>query len=228
MRNDICTIPVNEAFEENDGCPMCRMYKTVENRITDYIMGAAMMEPDVRISTNEMGFCEKHYTNMMSKRGRLQLALMLESHIDEVGSKVLKDNLVTLSKEDNVKKLNRSCFICSKIEWGFSRMLETIYRTYENDSDFRRMFDEQKMFCMPHFELLKSGANKKNMKVYHKDFLKNLNRITKGYCENLHKDMKHYCSMYDYRSGGKDANWGTSKDAVERTIAFLTGNDNIK
>ena len=51
MRDDICTIPVTDAFEENDGCPICRMYDTVEKRILEYIMGAAMMEPDVRIET---------------------------------------------------------------------------------------------------------------------------------------------------------------------------------
>ena len=56
MRDDICTIPVSEVFEVNDGCPICRMKKTVEDHIIDYIMGAAMMEPDVRIETNKKGF----------------------------------------------------------------------------------------------------------------------------------------------------------------------------
>ena len=72
MRDDICTIPVTDAFEENDGCPICRMYDTVEKRILEYIMGAAMMEPDVRTVTNKTGFCEKHYRNMMGKRGRMR------------------------------------------------------------------------------------------------------------------------------------------------------------
>ena len=84
MREDICTIPISEAFEENDGCPVCRMYKTVEDRIVEYIMGAAMMEPDIRIETNRLGFCEKHLRAMMKRRGRLQLALMLETHTDEL------------------------------------------------------------------------------------------------------------------------------------------------
>ena len=60
MRDDICTIPVSEVFEESDGCPICRMYETVEDRIITYILGDAMMEPDVRIETNKVGFCEKH------------------------------------------------------------------------------------------------------------------------------------------------------------------------
>ena len=44
MRDDICTIPVSEVFEHNDGCPICRMRDTIEERMTDYILGDAMME----------------------------------------------------------------------------------------------------------------------------------------------------------------------------------------
>ena len=93
MRQDICTIPVSEIFEVNDGCPICRMRETVEKRIVDYIMGAAMMEPDVRIETNKLGFCERHFDMMLNTRGRLQLALILESHIDEIGKKIFDKNL---------------------------------------------------------------------------------------------------------------------------------------
>ena len=84
MREDICTIPVSEVFEESDGCPICRMRDTVEERIISYILGDAMMEPDVRIETNRVGFCENHYDKMLNYRARLQLALVLQTHIDEI------------------------------------------------------------------------------------------------------------------------------------------------
>ena len=31
MREDICTIPISDVFEENDGCPICRMRNTIES-----------------------------------------------------------------------------------------------------------------------------------------------------------------------------------------------------
>lgn len=225
MRDDICTIPVSEAFEENDGCPICNMYNTVQERITDYIMGAAMMEPDIRTVTNKVGFCSKHYANMMGKRGRQQLALMLESHIDDINHTVLKGGLFgsAKSKGDKVRRLSDSCFICDKIEWGMERMIATLYHTYETDMDFRKTFNEQSVFCLPHFELLCSGADKKKMRSYGGEFIKNLTRITEEYSKTLHSDVKHFCSMYDYRNSGHDADWGNSKDSVERAIAFLTG-----
>ena len=99
MRDDICTIPVSEVFEVNDGCPICRMRDTIEERMIEYILGDAMMEPDVRIETNKTGFCEFHYDKMMSRRGRLQLALMLQTHINEINTTVFSRNIFNSDKK---------------------------------------------------------------------------------------------------------------------------------
>ena len=80
----IYTIPVNDAFNVQDGCPFCRMYKTLEDNELDIILGASMMEPDIRIETNKLGFCREHYEKMFGMKNRLSLALMLESHLDEL------------------------------------------------------------------------------------------------------------------------------------------------
>lgn len=226
MRDDICTIPVNEIFEEKDGCPICRMRNTVEGRILDYIMGAAMMEPDVRESTNKAGFCNDHLMMMMNRRGRLSLALMLESHLGEIGeSHLSKKGLFDKSPAKKVEKtaeMADGCFICDKVEWGMERMIETLYRQYETQADFRKMFDEQPMLCLPHYALLMKGADKKKMKSYYGEFEKSLSGITKKYLDELKGDMRHYCEMYDYRNSGENKDWGNSRDAVERTVEFLT------
>ena len=226
LRNDICTIPVVEVFEINDGCPICRMYNTVEERIITYIMGDAMMEPDVRIETNKLGFCPEHLNNMMTLRGRLQLALMLESHIKEIDSGIFQPKVFNSSdkKADKCETLTESCFICNKIEWGISRMFETIYRCYENEKTFRDMFNSQTQFCMPHYHRLIKGIDKHKNPKYGKEMKENLTRITHEYLKSLCNDTSKYCSMYDYRNAAsKDADWGNSKDSVERTVAFLTG-----
>ena len=103
MRQDICTIPISEVFEVNDGCPICRMRETVEKHLIYYIMGAAMMEPDVRIETNRLGFCERHFDMMLANRGRLQLALVLESHIAEINKNIFGNHgfKIPLSNDDN-------------------------------------------------------------------------------------------------------------------------------
>lgn len=224
MRDDICTIPVSEVFEVNDGCPLCRMHDIVEERILTYILGDAMMEPDVRIEANKVGFCEHHYDKMMSRRGRLQLALMLETHTDEIANSVFKGGLFASASKNKEKaaKITDSCFVCNKMEFGISRMIDTIYRCYENEEDFRKMFNSQDVYCLPHYERLIAGADKRNMHNHYGDFTKNLNRITGDYAKKLHSNLHDYCAMYDYRAN-KEQMTDECKDAVEKSVAFLTG-----
>lgn len=225
MRDDICTIPVSEVFEIDDGCPICRMRRTVENHIIDYIMGAAMMEPDVRIETNKTGFCPSHYDMMLNHKGRLSLALMLETHLDFINDDVLSFKLFETKKKKAEKAGNiyDKCFVCDKINWGMERMIDTLYRCYETERDFRNMFDNQSMFCIPHYELLVGGANKRNMPKYHGEFVKSITETVKECSKSLSKDVKNYCKVYSYQNNKDNCDWENAKDSVERSIAFLTG-----
>ena len=50
MEEHIYTIPVNEAFEDESGkCPFCLLYEKLQEDELSLILGASMMEPDVRI-----------------------------------------------------------------------------------------------------------------------------------------------------------------------------------
>ena len=130
----IYTIPVNEAFEKAAstacGCPFCLMYNRLEANELDLILGASMMEPDVRLKTNDLGFCDTHLCMMFARPKRLPLALMLESHLDQV-AKDLEGNLglfIAKTGDAAAKRLDRlehSCYICERIEYNFSRMIET-------------------------------------------------------------------------------------------------------
>lgn len=224
MREDICTIPISEAFEETEGCPVCRMRCTVENRIVEYIMGAAMMEPDIREETNRTGFCERHLLKMCKNRGRLQLALMLSTHTKELHGDVFKKGLLTskIKNAETARAKRKACFVCDKIEWGFKRMTDTIYRTYETDRDFRELFGKQEFFCLEHYSELVEGCSKKNMKRYGGEFAETLEQKAGDYLKSLTADLNKFTSMYDYQSGNED--WGNSKDSIERTVEFLTGN----
>ena len=86
MAETIYTIPINEAFDkaeesERPICPFCELYDMLENNALEAVMGAAMMEPDIRIETNKHGFCRGHFNKIYEKGNRLGLALILESHI---------------------------------------------------------------------------------------------------------------------------------------------------
>ena len=100
----IYTIPVNEAFEAcaaagEPTCPFCSLYNKYENDEIDLILGASMMEPDIRKKTNEAGFCRTHFDMMLAYSKRLPLALILESHLAEV----IEDTLRLVSRADEGK-----------------------------------------------------------------------------------------------------------------------------
>ena len=227
MRDDICTIPVSEGFEEKDGCPLCRMRAIAEKRVIDYIMGAAMMEPDVRVNTNELGFCRDHFGQMMKAGNRLSLALILDSHLQEIDKQMFDDS--KLFKPSEKKRLYRAvrleetCFVCSKLNFGMSHMVDMIYRMYQKEEDCRALYAEQTELCLPHYTLLMQYIPDYMDKDTKKEFKKASKQLAQGYLKELTADVRHFCEMFDYHNNSEDADWGNSKDAIERTVAYLNG-----
>ncbi len=225
MRESILTIPINEIFEPKCGCPICLMRDMLEDRAVEYIMGSAMMEPDVRIETNKQGFCKTHFDKMLAQKNRLSLALLLQSHLMELDKNVLSKKSIfegVKAKQKKVTAVNSECFVCSKIEWGMSRLVQTVFDMYSQSNDFRRLFEEQEMLCVNHYDMLMSLSDGNMDKKYRRAFLNACEMLVKKGLEGLIEDVTHYCNMYDYRNTGKNADWKNSKDSIERAIKFLT------
>lgn len=224
MRDSILTIPISEILEPKDGCPICRMRDMLEQRTVEYIMGAAMMEPDVRIETNRAGFCHTHFQQMMKQKNRLSLALMLQTHLAEVDNRLFSRKKLFEPKNARKAKLsqiNESCFVCEKVDWGMERLMKTFFEMFSND-DIKKLLSEQEYICLPHYDLLQSLAPVYLQKRELDSFMKMISALTEKYAASLYDDVSRYCSMYDYRNAGSGADWGNSKDSIERAIKFLT------
>lgn len=226
MKDSIYTIPINEVFEPKCGCPICAMRDTLEERCVEYIMGAAMMEPDVRMETNRLGFCKAHFDQMMKRKNRLSLALMLESHLKEIQEKGLKAGTAGASgglfKKAKAQSQEQTCFVCKQIDWAVERMLDTVMKMYGQHEEFRKLYAEQAFVCLPHFQLLTAYAAGHLDKKVQKAFLADTEVLCRKYLDEVAGDVSHYCQMFDYRNNGADADWGNSKDSIERAIYFLT------
>lgn len=227
MRDSILTIPISEILEPREGCPICRMRDMLEQRTVEYIMGAAMMEPDVRIETNRAGFCHTHFQQMMKQKNRLSLALMLQTHLEEVERQLFSRKKLFEPKNARKAKLsqiNESCFVCEKVDWGMERLMRTFFEM-SSHSDIKQLLSEQEYICLPHFDLLQSLAPAYLQKYELDSFNKLISSLTENYIAVLYKDVSQYCSMYDYRNTGKDADWGNSRDSIERAVKFLVSRD---
>ena len=224
MRDSIYTIPLNEVFEPKDGCPICRLRNILEERCLTYIMGAAMMEPDVRIQTNQAGFCLAHFQRMLQAKNRLSLALMLESRLAYVAQHEM-DQAGQKSgwrKKAPAPAGKPSCFVCQEVDRVLNRMIDTLLHMWQTDENFRALYGQQPVICLEHCQQLVAAANGKLGKKA-APFVTQTRQITQTYLTQLQEDVTHFCRMYDYRNQGKD--WGNSRDSIERAIRLLTGVD---
>lgn len=244
----IYTIPVNEAFEasaqrtaaeaaaaESGGaapasdvcfCPFCEIMRRLEENELDLILGASMMEPDVRIKTNELGFCPHHYDMMLSRGNRLSMALVLESHLDEYLRKFRGNKLSNAISPggDVIKTIdatNATCYVCGRIEYNFSRMVETAALLWGTDPAFKEKAAAQKYYCLPHYKRFVEAAKNKMQKKVFAEFMATVGAAEDAYFEKLGKDVSWFCKKFDYRYNEEP--WYDSKDAVERAVKFLTG-----
>ncbi|WP_099205040.1 DUF6062 family protein [Scatolibacter rhodanostii] len=220
MREDICSIPINDIFQPKEGCPFCRMRDMLEDRIATYITGAAMMEPDVREETNRLGFCETHFNHILARGSRLSVALILESLIAETSKEVFPEGKVPAKKiVEAVKRRQHDCFICENVEKNMRHLFDSMVKLWESEEEFRQIYAEQEFICLTHYGMAIEYAQKMHRKNF-PIFAAQTAKLAKNQLAGLGDDVTHFCRMFDYRSKGAD--WGNSKDAIERSIEYFT------
>ena len=224
MKETIVTIPINDLFAPKDGCPLCRMERMLEEQYCEFITGDAMMEPSVRVETNKIGFCHRHYSRMTQVGQKLPNALILETHLEQIleqhlpqkGGKPDKKQLAAL------EEMLGSCYVCNRVDRDMHHLMSTVFAEWAKGGEFVQTFRDQPFICLSHYRLMmtaamgKNGVPAKKLADFHADAL----ALTRKYLENLKADISHFVTMFDYRSKGKE--WGTSVDSIERSIEFLT------
>lgn len=226
MKETICTIPINDIFKPKDGCPICRMESMLEDQYVKFITGDAMMEPNIRIETNKKGFCHRHFSQMFQKGQKLPNALILESHLQEILDNLMPKKLKgkpDKKQMDKIKTELSSCYVCDRVKWDMNHFMETVFVEWSKNEEFRKLYNEQPFICLKHYDFIMEAAMSKGglpSKML-SEFYAETAGLTKNYLLSLKKDITHFCSMFDYRSKGQE--WGSSKDSIERSIKFLTG-----
>ncbi|HEX2939099.1 MAG TPA: DUF6062 family protein [Ruminiclostridium sp.] len=230
MKQDICTIPINEVFEKKDGCPICRMRAELEERALDFVMGPAMMEPDVRHETNRLGFCPEHLDIMCGRGNRLPLALMLESHLAEIDNAVFESHRKSLlhstisqaaASAGDAKKIAESCYICDRIKDTMDREFATMWKLWKKEEEFRRSVAAQSIICLSDYALLVEKGLEALDKKSFEDFYEVISGVARKGLEGLKGDVSGFCGMYDYHNNGTD--FGTLRNAVKNSVSYLTG-----
>jgi len=241
MKEKIYTIPVNEAYEIDCECPLCELEKQLEEEAVEYGLGAAMMEPDYRVESNAKGYCRVHFSRMLEKNNKLSLALVLDTHLEEIrknlsklgkeadaignekGGLFKKSNAAPVAQKiaDNLNAIQCECMVCGKVKYTMERYCDVLLYMWANEPEFKAKFDKSKGVCLKHMEMLlrmvpvslKSSQQGAFVSALYKQQMENLSRIQ----EDIHK----FTLKFDYRN--KDMEWGTAKDAPSRTIDKISG-----
>ena len=233
VMEQIYTIPVNEAFDRvTEGgecaCPFCLLYKKLEEDELEIILGASMMEPDIRIKTNEMGFCSRHYSKMLLRKRMLGMGLMMQSHLPEVKRK-LKGPAISINSRaaalQELAALECDCYVCTRINKNINAMTATAVYLWESEPDFRRKLKKAPFFCLPHYRALAEYAMKKLGKKSFADLYDTIREIEERHIDTLQGDVDWFCKKFDYRYDEEP--WYNSKDSVQRSVKFLSGEMNL-
>ena len=226
MKEQLYTIPVNDAFAVDCECPVCSMYDSLEKDAIEFTMGPSYMEDDIRMETNKIGFCTHHVKQLYKHQNRLGLALILHTHMQRTNrdledllssDKPVKKGLFAKKTEnaspvtEYIENLNHSCYICNRIDRIFAS-----YHCYEHDEEFRRKFAASKGFCTKHFGMLYEGAPSSLSGKRLPEFIKTLNEVYLTNMKRVTDDLEWFTDKFDYRN--EDKPWKNSKDALPRSM----------
>lgn len=241
MKEQLHTIPLNDAMNAQDECPFCFIERNVEQDLLDFVLGSgsSYMESDVREQTDLAGFCRAHFKKMFDYGNTLGNGWILKTHYQQInremervmkaytpGKTSLKDKVIKHTKQDNpigvwVSEKEKSCYICKRYADTYERYLDTFFAMYKKDSEFREKVQHSKGFCLPHFGDLCNAAESKLSDKDKAEFFDMLFALMRDNMQRLSDDVAWLVEKFDYRN--KEADWKDSKDAVQRGMQKLKG-----
>lgn len=230
MKEQLYAIPVNDAFNADCECPVCAMYKTLEDNAIEYTMGPSYMEDDTRALTDRKGFCKRHMEMIYTSGNKLGIALIMKTHFDKTikditplaqtpapkKSLFAKKDSASTPLIDYLNTLNTSCFVCDRINNVFNRYIDTIYHLYKNDTSFVSKYENCKGFCNEHYKILIENAPNRLSGNTLTQFTETTNTLYLRNMERVRDDLAWFIDKFDYRNEKEP--WKNSKDSIPRAI----------
>lgn len=241
MKEQLYTIPLNDAVNAGDECPFCYIERSIEQDLLDFVLGssASYMEADVRELTDKAGFCRAHFQKMFDYGNTLGNAWILKTHylrmIGEMKKEFsgfrpqrlsLKDKFRKGAEGGNaigmwVREKEASCYICNQFRDTYERYMDTFFYLWKQDPDFVEKIKKSKGFCLSHFGDLCQASDTRLNDREKETFYGCLLPLMEQNMERLSEDVSWLVEKFDYRN--RDADWKNSKDAIQRGMQKLKG-----
>lgn len=232
MKEQLYSIPVNDAFAADCECPVCQMYHKLETDSVEYTMGPSYMEDDTRALTDAKGFCGKHIKMVYDLDNRLGMAWVMKTHFDKTindikkvmpsgPAKLIKKGISDSPLIKYIDNLDNSCFVCDRINNFFDQYVDTIFFLWKKDDEFKEKFKSAKGFCTPHYSLLlkKATAHLKGDDL--ESFVGIINDMYITNMERVRDDLAWFINKFDYKYQNEP--WYNAKDSVIRSLVKTNG-----
>ena len=232
MKEQLYSIPVNDAFAADCECPVCQMYHKLETDSVEYTMGPSYMEDDTRALTDAKGFCGKHIKMVYDQDNRLGMAWVMKTHFDKTindikkvmpsgPAKLIKKGISDSPLIKYIDNLDNSCFVCDRINNFFDQYVDTIFFLWKKDDEFKEKFKSAKGFCTPHYSLLlkKAAAHLKGDGL--ESFVGIINDMYITNMERVRDDLAWFINKFDYKYQNEP--WYNAKDSVIRSLVKANG-----
>ena len=241
MKEQIETIPVNEAFLSGDECPFCYLQRQAEQRAIRYCIGpgASYLEPDVREVTDRQGFCGMHMKKMYDYGNSLGNALIMQTYFvgmlksldqqlesyEMPAKKSLFGNKKTKQEEKPsllqwAQSRQNSCYLCEKNAYNMRRYYNTFFYLLK-EPEFRSRVENSKGFCLRHFAEVLEAAEEFLSNAHREWFYTTVPSLVREHLARVQADLDWFIEKFDYRNASAD--WKNSRDAVSRSMQKLRG-----
>ena len=239
MKEKLYTLDLMDAVKSGDECLFCWLERKLEQTAVEFVLGSSYMESDVREKTDAAGFCRNHSKMMFDYGNSLGNAWILKSRTAYVRSQLKKamdgyapqksgwlDRMKKTRPEGDpvsgwIQEQERHCYICSRIRETYDRMLKTFVHLIRQEPEFEALLTASHGFCVHHFGDVMRICERDLSDQEKETLMPKLFALMERNLERIQGDIDWLIEKYDYQN--QDADWKTSRDAVQRTMQKLTG-----
>jgi Family of unknown function (DUF6062) len=222
---------VHDAYAAGGECPLCTLREGAEQTCLRSFQHSRVMEPSVRVKTNESGFCPDHYRKLYERENKLGLGLVVHTHLQKklpelraafqamraTGRRSRKSDEAAASLE----RLHDRCFICDMLREDLDRYAFTILYLWSKDADFMPKFRSSQGFCLVHFLSVLAKARTMLRADRLERWLDDAVTLMTDSLERLERELDAFTQLHHdaNRSLGTDE----ERTALARTLQKLAG-----
>ena len=225
---------VHDAYGQPGECPLCLLCQAAEETYLRSFTHSRVMEPNVRVQTNETGFCPDHYRKLYGRENKLGLALVVHTHLARQapalqaafgaaaqGGKRGKPGGEQAAAM--IRKLQEACFLCDLLRADRDRYCFTILYLWNKDPEFLPVFRASRGFCLPHFADMCDASQSHLRPERRERWMAETTALMAAALRRLEKEVLAFTQLHRDTNPGQ----GTEEErsALSRTLQKLAGGE---